>query len=66
MHLHVLPVDDLREHQNVVTVDEDCWCNPRWEFVDGGVVVVHNSADGREIKEIDWSEVWEQVTGANL
>lgn len=43
--IHVVPVDDLREH----LCDLACWCKPRTE--DGGVdtyVVVHNSMDRRE------------------
>lgn len=40
--LHVVPVDDLREHST--DSDKPCWCNPTIE--DG--VIVHNSMDGRE------------------
>lgn len=48
--VHVLPIDDLREHEET----RACWCHPTLEEVDGdpdAVVVVHNSADGRELVE---------------
>jgi hypothetical protein len=40
---HVVPINDLREHNT----DSDfiCWCHPT-ENDDG--VIVHNSMDGRE------------------
>lgn len=41
----VSPVDDTREHE--LDADLPCWCQPR---NDEGVIV-HNSADGREIGE---------------
>lgn len=40
--LHVVPVNDLREHST--DSDKPCWCNLTIE--DG--VIVHNSMDGRE------------------
>lgn len=41
---HSYPLDDLREHD----VDGDnCWCRPTLN----GIVLVHNSLDGREIRE---------------
>lgn len=43
--LHVVPVNDLREHST--DSDKACWCKPREE--DG--VIVHNSMDGREAFE---------------
>lgn len=47
MATHVMPIDDLREHS-----EEYCWCNPRIENCwDDSVVVIHNSADGRELLE---------------
>lgn len=47
--LHVVPRDDLVEHQ----ADQDCACGPRCEPVqrdDGstGWLYVHHSLDGRE------------------
>lgn len=44
--IHVLPLTDLREHDETRT----CWCQPKVERVKG-VVVTHNSADGRELVE---------------
>jgi len=54
--IHVTPVGDLRAHDDTRT----CWCGPRIETVDeltgtpfagGAAVVVHHSADGRELIE---------------
>lgn len=42
--VHVVPVDDLRDHE----FSEDCWCNPR---IEEDVVIVHSSADERELYE---------------
>jgi len=50
---HVLPINDLRAH----TETRDCWCGPRVEFIEDfltaatSVLVVHHSADGRELVE---------------
>lgn len=51
--IHVLPLNDLREHVEVRT----CWCVPTLEQVrhdsgrKAGVIVRHNSMDGRELVE---------------
>lgn len=47
--LHVVPVRDLREHEET----RWCWCAPRLERPEpaGLVIVIHNSADGRELVE---------------
>ena len=50
--VHVLPVDDLIEHE----VDEDCVCGPTVKPIfreDGsnGWVVNHHSLDRREVRE---------------
>ena len=54
MALHVLPLDDLREHEETAT----CWCQPRVETVDPETgeayeqpLIVHNSLDARELIE---------------
>ncbi len=42
---HVVPVDDLREHEASV----DCWCQPELlddDYIDS--VYLHTSMDGRE------------------
>lgn len=41
--VHVLPIDDLREHLPL-----DCWCEPT---VDEDNIVIHNAADQRELYE---------------
>lgn len=53
--IHVLPIDDLRAHDE----SRACWCEPRLErdFLDDEpdadmvVIVIHHSADGRELVE---------------
>lgn len=47
MSVHVLPVNDLREHVE----SEACWCAPSVERVGQGTLVTHNSMDGRELVE---------------
>lgn len=59
-HVHVLPVDDLRPHEER---GADCWCEPSivdcgQEYDEAGLptgrparVIVHHSADGRERHE---------------
>jgi hypothetical protein len=42
--LHVIPINDLREH----LADEACWCGPT---TDGDGIMVHNSMDKREYFE---------------
>lgn len=46
--LHVYPLGDLRKH---CTNSKECWCNPKLEKRDNGIVVTHNSLDGRELIE---------------
>ena len=46
--IHILPVNDLKEHEELTT----CECKPRIEILDNGeIMVVHNSYDGREYIE---------------
>lgn len=45
--VHVLPVNDLREHSESIA----CECRPRVEQYDSHSLVIHNSWDGREITE---------------
>lgn len=43
--IHVEPVNDLIAHED----SDECPCGPSVEFVEfGGVVIAHNSLDGRE------------------
>lgn len=44
--IHVIPLDDLREHQ----VDIYCYCFPTLDQQEERVIV-HNAADGREAFE---------------
>jgi hypothetical protein len=45
--LHILPIADLREHRE----SRDCWCDPALEQEQDTVLVIHQSADGRELVE---------------
>jgi uncharacterized protein YegP (UPF0339 family) len=47
MTIHTLPVNDLKPHVETSA----CECHPRVETTNGGIIVVHNSYDGREILE---------------
>lgn len=49
--IHVLPVNDLVEHEESGGALCDCVCGPEVEFLDGGVLVTHHSLDGREERE---------------
>ena len=44
---HIIPINDLHPHSE----DDKCECKPKVEVVDGGVLVIHNAYDGREIYE---------------
>jgi hypothetical protein len=44
MTWHVTPNDDLAPHEESTT----CSCEPEVLFVDGHMIVVHSSFDGRE------------------
>lgn len=52
---HLLPVNDLEEHNEhtkIHPIDEklisECKCKPGFIYEPNGVIVVHNSFDGRE------------------
>lgn len=47
--IHVLPIADLREHEESIA----CWCVPMLQQVEDSTsyVVVHHAADGRELVE---------------
>lgn len=54
--MHVLPIDDLIEHEDTGT---ECPCGPTERPVKDdngsvGWVVVHHSLDGRELSEPDY------------
>jgi hypothetical protein len=48
MSLHVIPLNDLKEHEECST----CECKPTLEKIDGEMMFVHNSYDSREKYEI--------------
>lgn len=50
--IDVTPVNDLYEHEN----GSMCKCRPSMLEENGEIVIVHNSYDGRELKEAGKSE----------
>lgn len=46
--LHVLPVNDIGLHADSGVY---CNCNPKFKWVEGTLLVIHNSFDGRELFE---------------
>lgn len=51
--LHVIPINDWIEHPCAVS----CACRPQIiDCLDGGRLIVHNSADGREHSEPEGSD----------
>lgn len=48
MNWHILPINDLKEHEEIST----CECMPKVEIQgNGDLLIIHNSFDGREIIE---------------
>lgn len=50
--VEVVPVDDTKEH----FLGDECWCIPTVQIIlfEGPRLVVHNSADRREVSEPDY------------
>lgn len=48
--IHVYPNEDIKEH----ALTMDCWCKPKIEQDLPPYLIVHNSADKRELKEWDY------------
>lgn len=46
---HILPVNDVEEHEESST----CKCEPRIEIAGGDMLMIHNSFDGRELLELE-------------
>ena len=48
--IHVVPINDLKEH---IQIGLECWCHPKMIIEDLGDlrIIVHASADGRELIE---------------
>jgi len=44
----VLPVEDIMPHDDFDTM---CPCEPKLEIINGEMLLVHNSFDGRELSE---------------
>ena len=47
MPIHIIPVNDLKEHEESSTCD----CQPTLVMENGEMIFVHNSYDGRELDE---------------
>ena len=45
---HIYPENDLKPHD---INGNTCPCNPETQACENGILVVHNSWDGREIRE---------------
>jgi hypothetical protein len=50
--LHVLPIGDLVQHEEV---GDECVCGPHVEFYPRGKVVVHHALDGRHSGNGSWA-----------
>jgi len=44
----ILPINDIQKHEEESTT---CACKPRVEFINGEMLIIHNSFDGRELEE---------------
>ena len=45
MIIHIVPLDDLKEH----TDESTCECGPEVEILESGdIMIIHNAYDGRE------------------
>jgi len=47
MTFHILPINDSESHLE----DSTCKCHPEVIFVNGHMIITHNSFDGREYRE---------------
>ena len=45
--INIIPLNDLKNHIE----DSTCECCPKVEFVNGEMIITHNSFDGRELLE---------------
>jgi|LakMenE01Jun11ns_1017448.scaffolds.fasta_scaffold9849887_2 hypothetical protein len=48
MNWHILPVNDIEYHEESTT----CKCEPQVEFIEGDMLIIQNSFDGRE--GVEW------------
>ena len=49
--LHIVPKDDLKEHDTSAETGANCHCNPRVEVVGSRLIIIHNAYDDRETLE---------------
>ena len=49
--IHVYPEDEYWHNVSRWEKERKCVCGAKEKIVKGGVIVVHNSADGRELQE---------------
>lgn len=55
MAIHTMPVGDTRDGEPFEHAEETtCPCGPSVDFVDGEMLVLHNSFDGREA--VEWAD----------
>lgn len=47
--INILPVNDWIEH----TDSTECICQPRYDFDDGELMIIHNAVDGR-VEEVEY------------
>lgn len=51
-NIHVVPVNDLIEHDSDKDSFDSCICGPEVEYViNGNFIIKHHSLDGREFHE---------------
>jgi hypothetical protein len=48
MNYHVYPINDLEDHDLDTHL---CTCQPSIEYINGSMLIIHNSFDGRELVE---------------
>lgn len=56
MALHIIPINDLKEHEE----SSVCSCRPALIIDNGEMIFVHNSYDKREENELDNNEEEEE------
>lgn len=59
MAYHIYPISDYREHTLEGTT---CDCRPSVQFENGEMLVIHNSYDGREHRELKGLEAYGKET----
>lgn len=47
-YVEILPLDDDKEHW----AGDECWCQPTVDRQEVRPIIIHNSADGREMLEL--------------